>query len=86
MSIFENNRDWNNDIKEKIKNADREDILNYFEELDKKWSVNSSSMNDIINGCFVSLDINKLETIDIGILKIELDKAMYETTMVFTKF
>ena len=86
MSIFENNRDWNNDIKEKIKYADREEILNYFEELDKKWSINSSSMNDIINGCFVSLNINKLETIDIGILKIELDKAMYETTMVFTKF
>ena len=44
MSIYENNRDWNNSIKEKIKNADSEDIFKFFEELDKKWNINSSNM------------------------------------------
>ena len=86
MSIYENNRDWNNSIKEKIKNADSEDIFKFFEELDKKWNINSSNMGDIIKNCFNSLNMDKLDTIDIGILKIELDKAMYETTLIFTKF
>jgi len=86
MSIFESNRPWNNEVKEKVKNADKVDIINFFEDLDKKWSIKSSDMGGIVSGCFESLNLNNLESIDIGILKLELEKAIYETTLVYTKF
>ena len=86
MSIFEINRVWNNDVKDKIKNADKDDIMNFFETLDKKWTVNSTTMSGILGGCYGSLNINSLESVDIGILQLELQKAIYETTLIFTKF
>tara|TARA_B100000902_G_C27319285_1_gene923282 strand:+ start:280 stop:2181 length:1902 start_codon:yes stop_codon:yes gene_type:complete len=86
MSIFEANCEWNNKVKEKIKDADKVEIISFFEELDKKWTVKSTDMGGIISSCYDSLNMNKIETVDIGILQLELDKAIYETTLVHTKF
>ena len=34
MSILEANRPWSNEIKERVKNADSDEIMKYFEEND----------------------------------------------------
>ena len=39
MSILEANRPWSNEIKERVKNADTEEIIRYFEDLSTKWTV-----------------------------------------------
>ena len=83
MSIFETNRVWNNEIKEKVKNADSAEIEEYFHSLSKQWTV---SKNDIIDVACRNLNIKDIVSIDMGVLQIELEKALYEATSVFTKF
>ena len=82
MSIFENNRTWNNSVKERIKNADDEEIMEYFNTLCEKWTVG----NDIITCACQNLNISDIKIIDMGILQMEFEKAMYEVTMVYSKF
>ena len=83
MSIFETNRVWNNEIKEKVKNADSAEIEEYFHSLSRKWTI---SKNDIVDVACRNLNIRDIESIDMGVLQIELEKALYEATSVFTKF
>ena len=82
MSIFENNRPWNNSVKEKIKNSSEEQIIEYFENLSQKWTVS----NDVVSHACKNLNISDIKIIDMGILQMEFEKAMYEVTMVYSKF
>ena len=82
MSIFENNRPWNNSVKKRIKNADNEEIMEYFNTLCEKWTVR----DDIFACACQNLNITDIKIIDMGILQMEFEKAMYEATMVYSKF
>jgi phage/plasmid-associated DNA primase len=75
---------WTNDIKEEIDQADEEKLLEYFHILDKKWSINGEK--DLIIAVCEKLGITDLETIDTSMLAVELEKAIFETTLVFFKF
>jgi len=83
MSIFENNRPWNNEIKDRIKKSNKSEILEYFEKLNKKWTISKENKQDCACG---NLNIHDLDSIDMGILQIEFEKAIYEATLVYTKF
>ena len=83
MSIFEYNRPWSNEIKEKVKNADQDELLIYFKELDTKWTV--SRENIIVDSCN-RLNIRSIDNIDTSILQMELEKAIFEATLIYTKF
>lgn len=83
MSIFEYNRPWSNEIKEKVKNADQDELLIYFKELDTKWTV--SRENIILDSCN-RLNIRSIDNIDTSILQMELEKAIFEATLIYTKF
>ena len=83
MSIFEYNRPWSNEIKEKVKNADQDELLIYFQELDTKWTV--SRENIIVDSCN-RLNIRSIDNIDTSILQMELEKAIFEATLIYTKF
>ena len=83
MSIFEHNRPWSNEIKEKVKNADQDELLLFFNELDAKWTV--SRENIILDSCN-RLNIRSIDHIDTSILQMELEKAIFEATLIYTKF
>ena len=67
---------WTNDIKEKIDQADNEKLLEYFQILDKKWSINKDE--NLINIACSKLCISDLEAIDSSILAIEMEKAIFD--------
>jgi|TARA_B110000977_G_scaffold116485_1_gene150466 hypothetical protein len=75
---------WTNDIKDRIDQADNEKLLEYFHNLDEKWSVNKD--DNLITAVCEKLCIGDLETIDTSVLSIELQKAIFETTLVYFKF
>ena len=75
---------WTIDIKEKIDQADNEKLLEYFEVLDKKWSVNRGG--NVIETACKNLCITDLEATDTSILSIEMEKAIFETTLLYFKF
>lgn len=85
MSIYENNRPWNNTIKEKIKNSDKDDIICYFNSINVKWS-RVYKNEDIVTSACKNFNIDNIDIIDMGILQMEFEKAIYETTLVYTKF
>ena len=85
MSNLESNRPWSNDIKERVKNADTEEIMGYFAELRTKWTF-SKKNDDIIGAACRRLNINSLDEMDVSVLQDELEKAIYEATLVYTKF
>jgi hypothetical protein len=84
MSNLEENRPWSNDLKEKIKNADTKNILDYYEKLSVKWSIVKN--DNIIKEACNRFEISDLNNIDTSVLQIGLDKAIFETTVVFSKF
>ena len=43
MSILEANRPWSNEIKERVKNADGDEIMKYFEDLSAQWTVSKGN-------------------------------------------
>ena len=86
MSIFENNRPWNNEIKERIKNSDKAEIMEYFENLNKKWTISKGDVEHKGVIQCTNLNIHDLNSIDMGILQMEFEKAIYEATLVYTKF
>ena len=67
---------WTNDIKEKIGHADNEKLLEYFQILNEKWSVNRE--DNLIATVCEKLCIIDLETIDTSILSVEMEKAIFE--------
>ena len=75
---------WTIDIKEKIDQADNEKLIEYFNVLDKKWSVNKE--DNIIETACKNLCISDLEVIDTSILSVELEKSIFETTLLYFKF
>ena len=85
MSILEANRPWSNEIKERVKNADNEEIMQYFEDLSAKWTVSNENENVIDEAC-KRLNITSINGIDTSVLQVELEKAIFETTLVYTKF
>ena len=83
MSILEVNRPWSNEIKERVKNADNDEIMKYFEDLSAKWTV--SKGNSTEEAC-KRLNITSIDGIDTSVLQVELEKAIFEATLVYTKF
>ncbi len=84
MSNLEENRPWSNDLKEKIKNADTKNILDYYEKLSVKWTIVKN--DNIIKEACNRFEISDLNNIDTSVLQIGLDKAIFEATVVFSKF
>ena len=82
MSIFEANRPWNSSIKEKYSSSDKDLIMKYFETFSTKWTVASN----VLDWALKNLNITDIDSIDIGILQIEFQKAMYESTLLHTNF
>jgi phage/plasmid-associated DNA primase len=86
MSNLEENRPWSNDLKEKIKNADTKNILKYYEELCVKWSFDKNSERYVHDACKKLNVSSTINNIDTSIVQHELDKALFETTIVYSKF
>lgn len=84
MSVYDKNTQWSIDLKEKIKNCDEDQLLEYFEELSQKWTI--SGGNDIIKTACKNFNIPDVSVLDMGILQIELEKAIYEATHIYEKF
>ena len=83
MSDTNDTRTWSNEIKEKIKKADVNDLLLYYETLNSKWTIDKKN---ILTGACKNLNISDIYTIDTSLLHSELEKAIYETTALYLKF
>jgi phage/plasmid-associated DNA primase len=83
MSDQGSNRPWSNEIKEKIKNADLNDVMTFFNELCTKWTIDK---RDILNYACKNLNILDINSIDTSLLHNELDKAIFEATTLYLKF
>lgn len=84
MSVYDKNTQWSIDLKEKIKNCDEDQLLEYFKELSKKWTVSNDS--DIIKNACEKLNIPDVSILDMGILQISFEKSIYEATHIYEKF
>ena len=84
MSVYDKNTQWSIDLKEKIKNCDEDQLLEYFKELSKKWTVSTDS--DIIKNACEKLNIPDVSILDMGILQISFEKSIYEATHIYEKF
>ncbi len=81
MSIYDQNRLWNNDIKERIKKSDENDLMKYYQELSEKWTI---QLDNVFKSACEKFNIKDIHLIDMGILQIELQKNIYEATMLHT--
>ena len=84
MSIYDKNTEWSIELKEKIKNCDEDQLIEYFEDLSNKWTINSEG--DIIEQTCKNFEITDTKTLDMGILQMALEKAIYEATHVYESF
>ena len=69
MSILEANRPWSNEIKEKIKTAGQKELLEYFKEISKKWTI--SKGGNVVDDACKKLNIKSLDGIDTSELQLE---------------
>ena len=76
--------EWTIEIKDKIDQADEGMILEYFENLDTKWTVNRNI--GIIEDACNKLNIEDIENTDSSLVQVELKKAIYEATLLYFKF
>lgn len=83
MTDRAHNRQWSNEIKEKIKNANVEDVISYFEDLTKKWAINKL---DVVGCACKNFNITDINAIDTSLLRDEIDNAIFEATIVYGKF
>ena len=83
MSDTNDTRTWSNEIKDKIKKADINDLLLYYENLNSKWTIDKKN---ILTGACKNLNISDIYSIDTSLLHSELEKAIYETTALYLKF
>ena len=76
--------EWTIEIKDKIDQADEGMILEYFENLDTKWTVNRNI--GILEDACNKLNIEDVENTDSSLVQGELKKAIYEATLLYFKF
>lgn len=88
MSHFEENREWANNISEKIEHCTENEIVEYLELLEEKWSLDennnfSHSFSKIMNNFNID---ERLDCIDANIIELEKNKIIWEITGVYNKF
>ena len=84
MSIYDKNTEWSIELKEKIKNSNEDQLIELFENLSYKWTINSDS--DIIKQACDNFNITDTTSLDMGILQMSLNKAIYEATHIYESF
>jgi len=82
---FEKNRDWANKINEELEHSNDKNIIDYFEDLEKRWKLGNNISNnfEIISNNF---NINCLDNIDINFIETEKNKIIWEVLGVQNKF
>ena len=82
---FEKNRDWANKINEELEHSNEKNIIDYFEDLEKRWKLGNNISNnfEIISNNF---NINCLDNIDINFIETEKNKIIWEVLGVQNKF
>ena len=82
---FEKNREWANNINEKLEHSDPSSIIEYFQNLENKWTLD----NDIAK-CFSKISYNFnircLNDIDMNFIETEKNKIIWEISGVHNKF
>ena len=82
---FEKNREWANSVNEKLEHSDPSTIVQYFENLEKKWELKkdiSTSFNKILK----NFNIKSIDDIDINFIETEKNKIIWEILGVQNKF
>jgi len=85
MNTFDENREWANDISDKLEHSTKESIIIYFEILEKKWKLSKNvtdSFSDIMN----NFNIKNMDEIDMNYIETEKNKMIWEISGVENKF
>ena len=85
MANFDNNREWANEISEKLEHCDKSTIFKYFEALEKKWTL-SKTVTDSFLEILHNFNISCLDDIDMNFIETEKNKIIWEISGVENKF
>ena len=85
MSNFDDNRDWANSFSEFIEHATNEEIINFLDKLEDKWSI-PNSFDEHYEKIEKNLNIEDIDSVDMNYIDIEKDKIVWEITGIYMKF
>jgi hypothetical protein len=82
---FEKNREWANNINEKLEHSDPSSIIEYFHKLESIWNL-KNDISDRFLQISNNFNINSLEDVDINFIETEKNKIIWEILGVQNKF
>lgn len=82
---FEKNREWANEINEKLEHSNPSSIVNYFENLENKWQLENDITKSFSKISF-NFNITCLNDIDMNFIETEKNKIIWEISGVHNKF
>ena len=85
MDNFENNRNWANQLSEKLEHLTKEEILDYFINLENVWKLPNSFDEQFIM-ILNNFSINDLDEVDMNYIELEKNKIIWELSGVQNKF
>ena len=85
MDNFEDNRNWANQISEKLEHLNEEEIIEYLIKLESNWKLPESFEEQFIM-ILKNLNISNLESVDMNYIEVEKEKIIWELSGVQTKF
>ena len=85
MDNFENNRNWANQLSEKLEHLTKEEILDYFINLEDVWKLPNSFDEQFIM-ILNNFSINDLDEVDMNYIELEKNKIIWELSGVQNKF
>ena len=95
MSNFDENREWANQISEKLEHSDSSTIIEYFTQIEKTWTLTKDISNNfeiisknfnIKNTSNSSNSSNCFENVDANFIETEKNKIIWEFTGISNKF
>ena len=85
MSEYEANRNWANNLSQYLEEADKDQILEYFEKLEEKWKI-PKGVESVFSKMMNNFNISDITIVDIDIIETEKNKILWELTGVQGKF
>lgn len=85
MSDYDVNRNWANELAQFLEEADKDSIMECFEEIEDKWKI-PSGVESVFTKILGNFNISDIGSIDIDIIETEKNKILWELTGVQSKF
>ena len=85
MDNFEDNRNWANQISEKLEHLNEEEVIEYLSILENNWKL-PDNFDEQFKMVLKNFNISNLESVDMNYIEIEKEKIIWEFSGVQNKF